>query len=56
MAILMGVLPGIFLRPMEPAVTKVVDRVRGSQPSRVSASPSTTSSNAVKSTAAAEPK
>ncbi len=39
MAILMGVLPGIFLRPMEPAVTKVIDRVRGSQPSRVSASP-----------------
>jgi NADH-quinone oxidoreductase subunit M len=36
MAILMGVLPGIFLRPMEPSVTKVVDRVRGAQPSRVS--------------------
>jgi NADH-quinone oxidoreductase subunit M len=36
MAILMGVLPSIFLRPMEPAVTKTIDRVRGSQPSRVS--------------------
>jgi NADH-quinone oxidoreductase subunit M len=34
MAILMGVLPGIFLRPMEPSVVKVVDRITGTQPSR----------------------
>jgi NADH-quinone oxidoreductase subunit M len=35
MAILMGVLPGIFLRPMEPAVNKLIDRVNGTQPARV---------------------
>jgi NADH-quinone oxidoreductase subunit M len=34
MAILMGVLPGIFLRPMEPSVVKVVDRIQSAQPSR----------------------
>jgi NADH-quinone oxidoreductase subunit M len=32
LAILMGVLPGPFLRPMEPAVTRVVERVMGRQP------------------------
>jgi NADH-quinone oxidoreductase subunit M len=37
MAILMGVFPGIFLRPMEPAVVKVIERVTGSQPARVDA-------------------
>jgi NADH-quinone oxidoreductase subunit M len=36
MAILMGVLPGIFLRPMEPSVNKVIDRVTGARPARVS--------------------
>jgi NADH-quinone oxidoreductase subunit M len=36
MAILMGVVPGIFLRPMEPAVTKVIERVTSAQPVRVS--------------------
>jgi NADH-quinone oxidoreductase subunit M len=36
MAILMGVMPGLFLRPMEPAVAKVIERVTGSQPTRVS--------------------
>jgi NADH-quinone oxidoreductase subunit M len=35
LAILMGVAPGIFLRPMEPAVTSVIDRVTGGQPQRV---------------------
>jgi NADH-quinone oxidoreductase subunit M len=34
-AILMGLAPGIFLRPMEPAVTSVIDRVTGGQPQRV---------------------
>ncbi len=33
MAILMGVLPGIFLRPMEPSVVKIVDRITA-QPTR----------------------
>jgi NADH-quinone oxidoreductase subunit M len=33
-AVLMGVLPGLFLRPMEPSVVKVVDRITGTQPSR----------------------
>ncbi len=37
MAILMGVFPGIFLRPMEPAVNKVIERVTGAQPARVDA-------------------
>jgi hypothetical protein len=35
MAVLMGVLPGIFLKPMEPSVLRVIDRVNGSQPARV---------------------
>jgi len=35
MAILMGVVPGIFLRPMEPAVLRVIERVNGAQPARV---------------------
>ena len=35
MAILMGILPGIFLRPMEPAVNKLIERVTASQPARV---------------------
>jgi NADH-quinone oxidoreductase subunit M len=38
-AILMGVFPGIFLRPMEPSVAKVIERVTGAQPSRVDAGP-----------------
>jgi len=37
LAILMGVAPGFFLRPMEPAVTKLIDRVTASQPARVRA-------------------
>jgi NADH-quinone oxidoreductase subunit M len=35
LAILMGVAPGIFLRPMEPSVNKLIERVTGSQPARV---------------------
>ena len=35
MAIVMGVVPGFFMRPMEPAVTQVVERVMGAQPARV---------------------
>ena len=35
LAILMGVFPGIFLRPMEPAVNKLIERVTASQPARV---------------------
>jgi NADH-quinone oxidoreductase subunit M len=35
MAILMGAIPGVFLRPMEPAVNRVIERVTGSQPARV---------------------
>ncbi|HSC27946.1 MAG TPA: NADH-quinone oxidoreductase subunit M, partial [Vicinamibacterales bacterium] len=34
-AVLMGVLPGLFLRPMEPAVAQVIERVTGAQPVRV---------------------
>jgi NADH-quinone oxidoreductase subunit M len=34
-AIIMGVLPTLFLRPMEPAVARVVERVQLAQPIRV---------------------
>ena len=36
MAIVMGVMPAVFLRPMEPSINKVIERVRGAQPARVS--------------------
>jgi NADH-quinone oxidoreductase subunit M len=39
MAIVMGVVPGVFLRPMEPSVARVIERVKGSQPARVSNEP-----------------
>ena len=29
MAILMGVFPGIFLKPMEPSVARIIERVNG---------------------------
>jgi NADH-quinone oxidoreductase subunit M len=35
MSIAMGVFPTFFLRPMEPAVTRMVERVQASQPLRV---------------------
>jgi len=35
LAILMGVAPGFFLRPIEPSVTRVVERVTGQQPAQV---------------------
>jgi NADH-quinone oxidoreductase subunit M len=35
LAVLMGVAPGIFLRPMEPAVNKLIEHVTASQPARV---------------------
>ena len=34
LVILMGVFPGIFLRPMEPSVNRIIERVTGSQPAR----------------------
>jgi NADH-quinone oxidoreductase subunit M len=34
-AILMGVLPTLFLRPTEPAVQRVVDRIQAAQPVHV---------------------
>src|ERR671928_929665 len=33
-AIVMGVVPGFFLRPTEPAVAQVIERVTGAQPAR----------------------
>jgi NADH-quinone oxidoreductase subunit M len=36
-AILMGVVPRVFLAPMEPAVTRIVERVEARQPLRVRA-------------------
>jgi NADH-quinone oxidoreductase subunit M len=35
MAIVMGVVPGFFLRPMEASVTRVIERVTGQQPAQV---------------------
>jgi NADH-quinone oxidoreductase subunit M len=35
LAIVMGLFPGPFLRPMEPAVNRVIDRVVGAQPAQV---------------------
>ncbi|MCA1583685.1 MAG: NADH-quinone oxidoreductase subunit M [Acidobacteria bacterium] len=35
MAIFMGVAPNVFLRPMEPAVSRIVQRVEANQPLRV---------------------
>jgi NADH-quinone oxidoreductase subunit M len=40
MTIFMGVLPNIFLRPMEPSVNRVIERVTGQQPTRVRTVPS----------------
>jgi hypothetical protein len=34
-AIAMGVAPNVFLKPMEPAVQRIVDRVQARQPLRV---------------------
>jgi hypothetical protein len=39
MAIFMGVVPNLFLRPMEPSVHRIVERVTGAQPRQVEASP-----------------
>jgi NADH-quinone oxidoreductase subunit M len=39
MCVFMGILPGIFLRPMAPSVARVVERVTGSLPARVSNEP-----------------
>ena len=41
MSIFMGVLPNIFLRPMEPSVKLVIERVTGRQPVRANMSPAT---------------
>ena len=35
MAIFMGVFPAVFLRPMEPSVRKIVERVQSVRPVRV---------------------
>jgi NADH-quinone oxidoreductase subunit M len=40
MALVMGVVPGVFLRPMAPAVAQVIERVTGAQPARVRVEPS----------------
>ena len=36
-AIGMGVFPNVFLKPMEPAVQRIVDRVQSRQPMQVEA-------------------
>ena len=35
MAVVMGIVPGIFLKPMEPSVARVIERVTGGVPTRV---------------------
>jgi NADH-quinone oxidoreductase subunit M len=37
MAILMGVVPNVFLKPMEPAVTRIVQRLESREPLRLTA-------------------
>jgi NADH-quinone oxidoreductase subunit M len=37
LAVLMGVLPNLFLRPMEESVERLVNRVRGSAPVEIRA-------------------
>ena len=37
MAIVMGVLPGVFLRPMEPSVKRTIERVTGRSYRRIDA-------------------
>jgi NADH-quinone oxidoreductase subunit M len=39
MAIFMGVLPNLFLRPMEPSVKRVIERITGPQPVRAMSPP-----------------
>jgi NADH-quinone oxidoreductase subunit M len=39
MAILMGVLPGVFLRPMAPSVDRIIERVTGRLPAQVQLAP-----------------
>ena len=39
MAIFMGVLPNLFLRPMEASVNRVLERINGRQPTQVQAVP-----------------
>jgi NADH-quinone oxidoreductase subunit M len=39
LAIVMGVFPSVFLRPMEPSVRKVVERVQAARPVRVALPP-----------------
>jgi hypothetical protein len=34
MSIFMGVMPNVFLRPMEPSVRSVIERVTGQQPAQ----------------------
>jgi NADH-quinone oxidoreductase subunit M len=41
LAIFMGVYPNLFLRPMEPAVNRVIERVTGQQPAHVQSAPAT---------------
>jgi NADH-quinone oxidoreductase subunit M len=41
MAIFMGVMPNVFLRPMEPSVRSVLERITGQQPAQVHAAPPT---------------
>jgi NADH-quinone oxidoreductase subunit M len=40
MAIVMGVVPGFFMRPMEPSVNRVIARVTGQRPAQGTSSPS----------------
>jgi NADH:ubiquinone oxidoreductase subunit 4 (subunit M) len=35
----MGVYPNLFLKPMEPAVTRVIERVNDTQPAQVQVAP-----------------
>jgi hypothetical protein len=39
MAIVMGIAPGFFMRPMEVSVNRIIERVTGQQPAQVNGGP-----------------
>ena len=46
LAIVMGIVPGFFMRPMGPSVDRIIERVTGQQPAQVRSSSTSSSSTA----------
>jgi NADH:ubiquinone oxidoreductase subunit 4 (subunit M) len=55
MAIFMGVLPNVFLHPMEASVNRVIQRITDRQPARVQALPRTPGTRETAQRAAGQP-